>query len=74
MDTKRTDADDWIHDARVQIYEETKHMNNTDIAGYMNKGARQIAKEHGLNLLFKSSPDSPAARLNSESSPEAATR
>jgi hypothetical protein len=63
MDMKRTDTDDWIHDARVQIYEETKHMNNVEIAEYMNKEARRIAKEHGLNLLFKASPDSPAERL-----------
>jgi hypothetical protein len=43
-------SDDWIYKARIEIYEETKHMTNDEIVEYFRKYREQAAKKYAFLL------------------------
>lgn len=56
------DLEDEIDAIRIKLYEKTKDMTADEEADYINRRARDIIKEHGLNItIMKALPsDTPA--------------
>jgi hypothetical protein len=45
-----TTSDDWIHKARVDIYEKTKHMSNEEYHEYFKSRSEYLAKKYGFTI------------------------
>jgi uncharacterized protein YneR len=43
-------SNDWIDKARIEIYEETKHMSNDEIVEYFRKYGEEASKKYGFTI------------------------
>jgi hypothetical protein len=64
MNTNRNIPIDTLEDEidaiRIKLYEQTKHMSAQQRADHVNQRAREIIKEHGLNIRILKAPPSDA--------------
>jgi hypothetical protein len=52
VERKIRSIEDEIDEIRLRIYEETKHMDNTELTEYYNKSGESTAKKYGLKIAY----------------------
>jgi hypothetical protein len=51
------DFEGWLDNVRVQIYKNTKYMNNAELTDYINTKGRMIAEKYGIKKFENSLDD-----------------
>ena len=54
------DFEKMLDQIRVDIYEETKHMDSADVIAEINNKARELAREYGIKTVAATSKQSVA--------------
>jgi hypothetical protein len=57
--SNRNGGDDWIHKARIELYEKTKNMSNEELQDYFRKSREEAVKQYGLTIAYHLEPQHP---------------